>query len=456
MNRLQGYSNHFQYQDLAVSLAKGKPYLEIEPSKEIKQMKNPYDFNYRQKLIEEKNAAFEWDRAYHEGKYYVYFGIVPAVLSYLPYYLITGMPLSNAAVIFIVSILTMLGIFLFLKEVVKRYFPKTSLLLFLLLFLFITMGSGLLGILSYATLYNVPIVFALAFTFFGLYFILSSIQKEKLCWWRILLGSCCMALVVGCRPQLFVGSFLLIPLLWEEVFKKRTLFSKKSIGQTFCFILPYLIVAILLMYYNKIRFGSVFDFGANYNITGNDMTRRGFIFDRIGLGVFSYLLQPMSIKATFPFLTKVLFNTNYMGITIHEPLFGGLLTCSPLLFLGVFFFKFKYYMPSKKLYYFNMGCIISAFLLVILDTQMAGILQRYFSDFAWLFYLPTIFIILSIANKKIDKKYLKLFLTLVVVFITVSFAYQFLLLFEDQFLHDLVNSSTDFFFKWYYLLQWWL
>lgn len=30
------------------------------------------------------------------------------------------------------------------------------------------------------------------------------------------------------------------------------------------------------MWYNAARFGSPFDFGANYNLTSNDMTRRGF------------------------------------------------------------------------------------------------------------------------------------------------------------------------------------
>ena len=135
------------------------------------------------------------------------------------------------------------------------------------------------------------------------------------------------------------------------MFKKRTLFSKKSIAATICFVIPYIVVAAFLMYYNYIRFGSVFDFGANYNLTGNDMTRRGFNIDRIGLGSFSYLFQPVSLTATFPFLTTTVFTTNYMGTTIRELLFGGLFAISPLLLLGVIFFKFKAMFPSKKLFY---------------------------------------------------------------------------------------------------------
>ena len=456
IKNLQNYSNHTQYQDLARSLAKGQVYLDIEPSKEIKSMKNPYDYYYRQKLIDEDNAAFEWDRAYYNEKYYVYFGIVPEVTSYLPYYLLTGDNLPNYTVIYITCILSMIGIFFLLKEIVRKYFPNTSFLLFLILYVFMTFGCGLFNILGYATLYNVPIAYALMFTFWGLYFFISSIKENKISKLRILLGALCMALVAGCRPQLLVGSFLVIPIFWDEVFKKRTLFSKKSIGATLCFVIPYIIVASLLMYYNYIRFGSVFDFGANYNITSNDMTRRGMHLGRVGLGIFSYLLQPISLVATFPFLTSVSLSTNYMGTTISETLFGGLLAYTPLLILGILFFKFKKIFPSKKLFYICLICIVSAFVIVILDTQASGILPRYISDFSWLFYLPTIIVILSIFNSKISHKYLKVIWSIILCLIIFTLAYHFLYIFQDQFLHDMINSSTEFYFKWYYLLQWWL
>ncbi len=41
------------------------------------------------------------------------------------------------------------------------------------------------------------------------------------------------------------------------------------------------LVAVGLMWYNAARFGSPFDFGANYNLTSNDMTHRGFAVGRL-------------------------------------------------------------------------------------------------------------------------------------------------------------------------------
>lgn len=452
---LENYSNHRQYQELAKSLSKGKVYLEIEPSLELKELDNPYDYYYREKLIKENNAHFEWDHAYYKGKYYVYFGVVPVLTSYLPYYLITGNALPNYVVIFIVSIMAMIGLFLLLKEIVKRYFKNTPFLLFLLLYVFFTTGCGLLNILGYAALYNVPIVYAMMFTFFGLYFFISSIKKEKISKIRIFLGSLCMALVAGCRPQFLVFSFLAVPIFYEEIFKKRNLFSKKSIITTFWSIIPYIVVAGALMFYNKVRFDSFFDFGANYNITSNDMTVRGFNLDRIGLGLFTYLLQPFNLTATFPFLLPSTFTTNYIGITIYSTFYGGALFTSPLLILGILFFKFKKLIP-KKLFYICLISVISAFIVIIADTQMAGLIPRYFSDFLSLLYLATFIVILSIYNANIPKKFLDIFLTVIICLVIYKLGYQFLYIFYDQSFSNMLSSSTEFYFKWYYLLQWWL
>lgn len=453
---LSQYSNHKQYHQLTEALAKGKTSLNIEPSKEIKTMKNPYDYSDRSKLFKETGAAFEWDRAYYKGKYYVYFGIVPVLVSYLPVYLITNILLPNSIVIYIVSLLMILGLFLLEKEFVKRYFKNVSFLLFLLIYVWSINCTGLVGILCYPTLYNVPITFALMFTYFGLYFWISSIRDANISKTKIFLGSLCMALVAGCRPQLLVGSFLAFPIFWNKIFKERKLFSKKSIVETLLAIFPFIIVAIFLMYYNKVRFGSIFDFGANYNITGNDMTRRGFKIDRIGLGVFSYLLQPVNIKATFPFLIRTIFTTNYMGTTISEPMFGGLLVANPVLLFGIISPRLKKIIKNKKLFKINIFCLIAGLLLVILDTQMAGILQRYMSDFCWLFSIPTVITILSIFDSNINKKTKKILLEILLILIALAILHQFLYMFDDQLLHDMINSSTEFYFKWYYLLQWWL
>ena len=452
---LHAYSNQIQYYDLTEALSKKQVYLDTIPSKEIKSMKNPYDYGARKKLIDEKNADFAWDRAYYKGKYYTYFGVVPVVTTYLPYYLIRGKHIPNYIVVLLVSIITMFGMFLFIKEIVKRYFKETKLLVFLLLLIWLVNTSGLLSILCYATIYNIPILYSIMFIFYGLYFWISSIKENNISKTRIFLGSLCMALVAGCRPQLLISSIFALPIFWNCVFKKRILFSKKSIIETILFILPYILVAIPIMYYNYARFGSIFDFGANYNITSNDMTKRGFVLGRVGLGLYSLLFQLPSYRGTFPFLTDTAFATNYMGTTIREQLFGGVFTTNILLLISFGIRKVKKIIP-KELYVISLISIISAFIIAILDIEVAGILPRYILDFEWLLCIATMIIIFSIFNSKELNNIKMFFLEICIILIVLSLIYQFLYMFDDQLLHNMIDNSTKFYFKWYYLIQFWL
>lgn len=452
---LHAYSNQMQYYDLTIALSKKQVYLDREPSEEIKNMKNPYDYTARQKLVDEKKADFAWDTAYYKGKYYVYFGVVPVVTTYLPIYLLTHKLIPNYLVVLLISIISMFGIFLLLKEIVKRYFKETKLLVFILILGWLINTCGLLSILGYATIYNIPILYSIMFISYGLYFWLSSIKDNKISNIRIFLGSLCMALVAGCRPQLLISSLFALPIFWNSVFKDRKLLSKESITQTIMFILPYIIVAIPLMYYNYLRFGSIANFGANYNITSNDMTRRGFVPGRIGLGLFSLFFQLPSYKAVFPFLISSDFSTNYMGTTIREALFGGVFVTNVLLLISLGIRKFKDKLP-KKLYIVGIMSIIMAIVIAIIDVEVAGVLTRYISDFEWLLCIPTVLIILSVLNSKEFSKIKKIFLELCIILIILSLLYQFLYMFDDGLLHDMINTSPKFYFKWYYLIQFWL
>lgn len=90
--------------------------------------------------------------------------------------------------------------------------------------------------------------------------------------------------------------------------------------------------------YNTLRFGSPVDFGANYNLTTNDMTRRGFVLDRIGLGIFSYLFQTPNMISQFPFFAGTAMETSYMGTTVSDTMYGGLFTSNIILLAGCFFY----------------------------------------------------------------------------------------------------------------------
>ena len=416
--------NQLEYNMLAQSFANKKVDIDYEVGETLKNLKNPYDRNYRDKKLLENNEEYLWDYAFYKNKYYVYFGVVPAIIAYYPFYMLTHTQLKNTTYIFVCCILIVIAILLLLKELCEKYFKNISTLHFLLVsFLFIN-SSYLLYAAKRPDLYNVPILSAIFFCILGLYFWFKSVNKEKLNLKFVFLGSLSMALVAGCRPQLLLSSLLSI-FIFKDYIKEH-----KKIKDFLVFSIPYIIIGILLMYYNYIRFQSPFDFGANYNLTTNDMRLRGFNLDRVFLGIYYFLFANGRFSLVFPFINKITVETQYMGITVSEPLFGGILSCNLILLLGICSFKLKKWIKDNTLVKFSILCNGIALLLLLLDTQIAGILPRYILDFSWLLFLSTAISLFALFNSMDTyKKNIKYSMnTIFILFFIASILYNYLLI----------------------------
>lgn len=406
-------SNHFlvniskhqaQYQELAQSFLNGHLYLEEEVADFLLEMENPYDYALRASYEE----YFYWDAALYGNHYYVYFGVVPCLLLYLPCQLLTGKALPNDIAVLIFAAIFIIGVFALVRQIKERYFADTrmSYLTYLLICLLAINGSGLLFIASYADMYSVPIMAALAFTVVGLSLWISSLRSRRLRALKLALGSLCMALVAGCRPNLLLFSLLCIPVFWGEVvlaWREKRIFARESVRNFISFALPYIIVAIGVMWYNYKRFESPFDFGANYNLTTNDMTSRGFVWDRMLPAAYSYLFQLPKMTATFPFIRYADFDTSYMGVTIKELTYGGVFSYSPMLWLIFAIPALRGRLRERRVYAPAIILAVCGVVTALLDAQFAGILQRYFSDFSFMLYLSAVFVIMAvIASIKTD------------------------------------------------------
>lgn len=203
-----------------------------------------------------------------------------------------------------------------------------------------------------------------------------------------------MALVVGCRPQLIVLSLVAFPLFWRKYITKRTILTRKGAIEFACLIAPYVVVAAGLMLYNHARFGSFTDFGANYNLTVNDMTKRGWNIGRLAPALFAYFLQPPSMTGVFPFLQPAPFETTYLGQTIKEVTFGGVLACLPILWIlpfsrRILALRFKT-RSTRTIAGVIIALLFGGVVVALMDAQMAGILQRYYADFSFMFLAASV------------------------------------------------------------------
>ena len=71
------------------AISNGRLFLEERPDQKLLEMENPYDTQARNNAGIIRNIHYFWDTALYEGKAYVYFGILPVLILFLPYYLIT-------------------------------------------------------------------------------------------------------------------------------------------------------------------------------------------------------------------------------------------------------------------------------------------------------------------------------------------------------------------------------
>ena len=373
-----------QYGALAHSLLNGRLDLEKDPPEGMLSLENPYDTAARQQAAPDAL----WDVAYYEGRYYVYFGLVPCLLFQLPFEALTGVgDLPPSLPMILLSWLFIWASFGCVKQALRRWFPRASAAVYLLTATGVAAGSQIWYLLLRPSVYEYAILCGAAFVMLGLWQWLAAsntpVEKRGRLLAHLALGSLCMALVAGCRPQMELFAVLALPIFWQRYVGQKRLVSHAGAGEAAAFLLPVIAVAAVLMWYNAARFGSPLDFGANYNLTSNDMTRRGFSVGRIAPAVLTFLFGVPGVSTVFPYLSATRMSTNYMGLTITELFYGGAFVCLPLLWgLAVLPLARRRLGKQRDLRALLLLTLAAMLVLAILDCEMAGMLYRYQSD--WL------------------------------------------------------------------------
>ena len=303
---VKGHRN--QYELITESFVKGRldfGYTDIDPR--LEEMENPYDYSARKAA----GVKFHWDHAYYQGHYYMYFGVVPVILTFLPYRLITGQALNTMRATQVFTAAAVIGIFALFRLLAKRFFPKMSLGLYLVLSLFVSV-TGFWYASGFAALYCTAITSAVCMIVWSLYFFFKAVyvtEKENGQIVYAALGALFGALAFGCRPTVALANFLVIPLLIAYLGKKKAAgeLKPKLIGKLFLAALPYVFVAAGLMIYNFLRFNDPFEFGQSYQLTVADQSQYSGLAGllnplKILNGIVDNFFTPGKIKESFPWL----------------------------------------------------------------------------------------------------------------------------------------------------------
>jgi len=380
--------------EIVNAILDGHAYLNIEPTEEFLALENPYNW------VERNDAKVysPWDRVYYNGKFYSYFGIVPVLVLSLPAKLFTGRYISTRVAVFIFSALASVFLMLIWRRLVFRYMKKMPLGMYALGQLTVAMCSMLSFLTIRPKFYEVAVSSALFFTTLGLWLILGSIVKGKMKNIKIAAGSLCMALAVGCRAN-HMFFLALIPVVLFEELKKLWKDKKLFFGLCACVAVPITLIACGLMWYNYIRFGSVFEFGSNYMITVTNLKAYRLMnpiakLTKVLIGFFCFLIPSFDIRASFPFVylrsieTGLAFKS-YLYIT---PTMGLMALPVTWFICGIGTVKRIIDKRRKPILYLTVTMICLGFLQIAsIMLLISAVVNRYTVDFFWLFVFAGLF-----------------------------------------------------------------
>ena len=394
-----------QYAHTADALAKGQVHLNLPVPHELTTLPNPYDPMARNNLLNHSVPHMYWDYAYYKGHWYSYFGVLPAVLLFLPYRLITSiwipggamLPTTVATFVFLIAFLISgsLLVIRIIEHTVKNASLGTVSISLALFFI----SANTVYLWFRTSFYSVPMAASLFFTSLGLWFYFGAFAKSKTNSFRnIALGSFFIALNLGCRPTFVIAVLFAIPVLYTILKKSFKDFSKDWKKSEYwripllyatAWILPAVITAIPFGLYNFLRFGSPLNFGNEYQITITDMTTMRLPSQNILPSIFSYIALPLRLIPTFPWIgiQPVAFDRWQYA----EPMIGGMFVLSPLALVASFAaLVMRKRCLHKTSWNIAITSLIIGVFLIVFDSLKAGIGWRYIADFAWAFAIAAV------------------------------------------------------------------
>ncbi|MGN0774004.1 MAG: hypothetical protein ACI4MP_09485 [Candidatus Ventricola sp.] len=340
-------------------------YDNIDPR--LQAMENPYDAEERERL----GVYYYWDHAFYDGQYYMYFGVVPVLLAFLPYRLITGKALAGYHVTQLYTGVFIAGVFALFWLLGRKFLKRMPLSLYLLLSAAVSYLS-VWNAVATPQLYSMTIICALGLAVWSLYCFARAvfcIENENRAIACAALGSLLGALVFGCRPTVGFFNLLVLPLL--GVFLNKHRLNARLACKLLLAALPYVLVAAGLMWYNWARYDNPFEFGQAYQLT---------VTDQSGYGS---MLSHFSLPALLSGLRYYLLNLRTPDILPSN----GLLITFPVLTAGLFCLdrKSRAVLREKQLTPFAAVLMLSVLVIIVFDLLWAPHpTPRYRMDFSWL------------------------------------------------------------------------
>jgi len=378
---------------LVEAIIAGRTHLEVGNPEKLQRAPNPYDLRWLDENKYVRNVDWFPDWVFYKGKFYCYFGVVPALALYVPYTLITGNYLSNHGGIFVFAALSIIVLARLWRFFVKKYMPDMRFVFYLLSFLTLFFASGWFCPLRFTRFYSIVSAGGFMFAVAGILLLMEAVDKvsvglsdSKPDRSKLFFASMCLALAVGCRPHLLFVSLIVPVVLWKYKLWKYLPFIA----------VPYIIVAVPMCVYNYARFGSILDFGTKYNMTNLNLTMYGML-NPIGklLNTFdaalAYLFTINRYSFFFPYVECLPQHDKFFWSIIRFYDKGCGMINFPIVFCLLYFVKKIFTKEKPKTFYILSTLLVIAAVLIFVNSWMIGHSGRYTIDFAVFIILPSLF-----------------------------------------------------------------
>lgn len=295
MIHFQPYSNYFDMQ--ADGFLAGQTSLVETPAPELASLPDPYDWKAR------TGIHLIWDASYFNGKYYLYWGPIPALLATLVKAIKPGIVEDQYLLLFFMVCLTIVLARL-LVTLRKRYFTVTPAWTLTLFIMAGGLSTPVFWLVNRPNVYETAIASCQFFLFLGIYAAIRGLNSTAHQGRWLLLAGAAMGASVASRTSIVFSVFLIVAVLLWRVFKTRK-GNKGWVRSTCCLLLPLALFAAGLCGYNYVRFGSFFETGMRYQLTGDALPEdlsQLFALRYIIPNTYLSLLQPYQFTpGQFPF-----------------------------------------------------------------------------------------------------------------------------------------------------------
>lgn len=377
-NSIESYQPYIQQFD---AFQKGQLHLDCKVPPELLALDNPYDKASRDGLY------YLWDRALYDGKYYSYFGIVPLLTVYYPFYLITGALPADRVVMGIFAVMTAVFFPLAVLSFVRLFDKKVTIpVLGLGVYSALFSSQVFLFLRGRSPFYFIALMAATAFIslFAWLTITAFSVKRKPLHLPLMALAGLAFGLAFLSRintafPAAFMILFVIIYNFVTSIKGGKKKFGS-FMADCICLGAPVAACVGFALAFNYMRFGSPFEFGTTYQLTVSDVSQNKLYAAGIAPALYHYFFQLPRSDGSFPFIS--------LGYKRLED-YGRAFTYTDSN-IGLFTVPCSIGLPlslsciSKRCKFREYGLLItgavSLFVTAYLDFCLGGVIFRYVGD----------------------------------------------------------------------------